>query len=324
MEQMKVVVVVGPTASGKSQLAIDIATQFDGEVISGDSMQIYRGMDIGTAKVTSQEMAGVPHHLIDICEPTQAYSVAQFQHDVRQLIAEIHGRGKLPIIAGGTGLYIQAVLMDYQFDEQRDSTMREQLQQQYALTPNHELHAILAQLDPETAEAIHPNNRQRVIRALEMVQTGQKKSEIVQAQKMLYDARIIGLDVPRTLLNERINFRVEQMVKQGLVAEVERLYQANLLGETAIKAIGYQEFIPYFQGQVSQEFAIEQVKIHSRRYAKRQMTWFKNQKLPIEWFAMTPETAQATKAAVFAYLRRTFNGQCVYRVCETDFVITKK
>ncbi|MGL4624241.1 MAG: tRNA (adenosine(37)-N6)-dimethylallyltransferase MiaA [Culicoidibacterales bacterium] len=311
MEEIKVVVVVGPTASGKSQLAIDIATQFDGEIISGDSMQIYRGMNIGTAKVTTEEMAGIPHYLIDICEPTQTYSVAQFQHDVRQLISDIHHRGKLPIIAGGTGLYIQAVLMDYHFDEQRDTTLREQLQAQYAQTTNDDLHAVLATIDWQAAQEIHPNNRQRIIRALEMAHSGQKKSAVAQAQKMLYDARIIGLDVPRELLNERINMRVDTMVDLGLINEVRDLYEANVLGETAVKAIGYQEFIPYFAGQVSEAFAIEQVKIHSRRYAKRQMTWFKNQKLPIEWFEMTPEVAVQTTQAVFNYLRRTFQAQCV-------------
>lgn len=324
MEEIKVVVVVGPTASGKSQLAIDIATQFDGEVISGDSMQIYRGMDIGTAKVTQQEMAGIPHHLIDICEPTQVYSVAQFQKDVRKLIAEIHSRGKLPVIAGGTGLYIQAVLMDYQFDDQSGSRIRDQLQIQYAETSNEDLHGILAALDQQTAAEIHPNNRQRVIRALEMAKIGQKKSEIVQAQRMLYDARIIGLDVPRELLKERINLRVDKMVEQGLIAEVEGLYRAQMLGETASRAIGYQELIPFFEGQVSEAFAIEQVKIHSRRYAKRQMTWFKNQKLPVEWFAMTPEIANETTQAVIAYLRRTFNGQCAYRNCEDDILTWKQ
>ncbi|MGL6228260.1 MAG: tRNA (adenosine(37)-N6)-dimethylallyltransferase MiaA [Culicoidibacterales bacterium] len=313
MEKLKVVVVVGPTASGKSQLAIEIAQQFDGEVISGDSMQVYQGMDIGTAKVTQSEMAGVVHHLIDICEPTQNYSVAQFQHDVRALIQNIQARGKLPIIAGGTGLYIQAVLMDYHFDQQRDTSVREQLIAQHQTTDNQTLHQLLVAADPKTASEIHPNNRQRVIRALEMVQTGQKKSEVQQAQTLLYDARIIGLDVPRELLNDRINLRVDLMREQGLLAEVEGLYRSNLLGETASKAIGYQEFYPYFAGEISADFAFEQVKAHSRRYAKRQMTWFKNQKLPIQWYEMTPETASTVTEAVCAYLRNSFQAQCVVK-----------
>ncbi|MGL4953527.1 MAG: tRNA (adenosine(37)-N6)-dimethylallyltransferase MiaA, partial [Culicoidibacterales bacterium] len=205
MEKLQVVVVVGPTASGKSQLAIEIAKQFNGEVISGDSMQIYQGMDIGTAKVTVADMAGIPHHLIDICDPSENYSVAQFQHDVRALILDIQSRGKLPIIAGGTGLYIQAVLMDYHFEQVRDTRVREQLERDHQQTDNQTLHSLLAVADPQTAQEIHPNNRQRVFRALEMVQTGQKKSEVQQAQTLLYDAKIIGLDVPRELLNARIN-----------------------------------------------------------------------------------------------------------------------
>lgn len=290
---MKVIVVVGPTASGKSQLAIDIAKVCHGEVISGDSMQIYRGMDIGTAKVTVDEMDGVPHHLIDICDPIQNYSVAQFQSDVRALIKDITQRGKVPIIAGGTGLYIQAVLMDYRFDAEQDTQLRDVLQKKYADVSNDELHAILADSDIATAKAIHPNNRQRVIRALEMVQLGKKKSTVQTATQFLYDAKIIGLDVPREMLNERINMRVDKMIQVGLVAEVAKLYETHALGETASRAIGYQEFFPYFTHQVSESFAIEQVKTHSRRYAKRQMTWFKNQKLPITWYEMTPQTQKS-------------------------------
>lgn len=278
--------IIGPTASGKTALSIRLAKEIDGEVINGDSMQIYRNMDIGTAKITEQEMEGVPHHLLNIKEPTEGFSVAEYQQLVRSKIEEIKSRGKTPIIVGGTGLYVQSVLYDFQFtkqavNEEVRSMYYEQLEQ---LGPK-AMHEKLAKIDPASAAEIHPNNTRRVIRALEMAElagVSRAEEQFNRGDVPLYKHLIIGMNMDRETLYERINLRVDLMLKAGLLDEVRALYDAGIRDVQAIKAIGYKEFYQYFDGFITLEEAIDQVKQNSRRYAKRQLTYFRN-KMEIEW-----------------------------------------
>lgn len=281
----KVIVVVGPTGVGKTKMGVALAKYFDGEVISGDSMQIYKTMDIGTAKVTKEETEGIVHHLVDIKNPDESYSVKEFQEEVRLKIKDISSRGKIPIIVGGTGLYIKAALYDYEFsDSQVDHNVYVEKYKNYT---NEELYNYLKTIDELTAKELHPNNRQRVLRAIAIYEsTGIKKSETLAKQnhEMIYDARFIGLTLPRDILYERINRRVDLMVKAGLLQEIDRLFNNNYSPDLqSMKAIGYKEWFAYYQGNQSLEETIELIKKNSRNYAKRQYTWFNNQ-LPVKWF----------------------------------------
>lgn len=288
--KQKLLVIIGPTAVGKTKLSIELAKQYNGEIISGDSMQIYRGMDIGTAKITKDEMEGIPHHLIDIKEPDENFSVAEFQTLVRAMIEEIAKKGKLPIIAGGTGLYIQSVIYDYQFsDVSGDEQFRLQLEERAKEIGNEALYKELIEVDPESASQIHPNNVRRVIRALEIYHlTGKTRHEFQKSQEpdLLYDTALVGLTMERDKLYDRINSRVNLMVEQGLLEEVKRLYHQGIRDCQSIQAIGYKEIYEYLDGKVSYEDAIEALKQNSRRYAKRQLTWFRN-KMDVKWFDMT-------------------------------------
>ncbi len=286
-----VVAVVGPTAVGKTSLSVEIARNFAGEVISGDSMQIYRGMDIGTAKITKEEMKGVPHHLIDIKQPDDTFSVAEFQQKVADCVKEITERNHLPIIAGGTGLYIQAALNGYIFaDEKRDDTYHKKLEDEIDCYGIDTLYAKLRSVDPEQAKKIHPNNKRRVIRALEVFEkTGKTMSEYQAAQQAdsPYRPVILGLDMERDLLYQRINTRVDEMVESGLVEEVKHLYNQGFSNSQSMKAIGYKEIIPYLNGEMTLDEAVGLLKRNSRRFAKRQLTWFKN-KMDIHWYTIDP------------------------------------
>ncbi|MGG2091212.1 tRNA (adenosine(37)-N6)-dimethylallyltransferase MiaA [Bacillus sp. S13(2024)] len=286
----KVIVIIGPTAVGKTKLSIELAKALNGEIISGDSMQIYRNMDIGTAKVTEEEMDGIPHYMIDIKNPEDSFSVAEFQELVRGHIADITKRGKLPIIVGGTGLYIQSVLYDYQFsDEPGDPVYRKQLEQQAEEYGVEYVHRKLEEVDSISAKRIHPNNVRRVIRALEIFHTtGQTMSDQLEQQEneLLYDVALIGLTMDRGLLYSRINLRVDIMMEQGLLAEVEYLYGDGVRDCQSIQAIGYKELYEYFEGKTSLEEAVTALKTNSRRYAKRQLTWFRN-KMDVNWFDVT-------------------------------------
>jgi tRNA dimethylallyltransferase len=288
--KQKLLVIIGPTAVGKTKLSIELAHRFNGEIISGDSMQIYKGMDIGTAKIKEEEMEGIPHHLIDIKEPNESFSVAEFQGLVRAKITEISNRGKLPMIVGGTGLYIQSVIYDYQFsDAPGDETIRRQLEERAKEIGSVALHQELTKLDPESARHIHPNNVRRVIRAIEVFHTsGKSLTEIQKEQQpdLLYDTALVGLTMEREMLYNRINARVGLMIEEGLLKEVGQLYQSGLRNCQSIQAIGYKEIYDYFDDLVSLEDAIENLKQNSRRYAKRQLTWFRN-KMDVKWFDMT-------------------------------------
>lgn len=281
MEKIPVYAVVGPTASGKSAYAIRLAKELDGEVISGDSMQIYRGMDIGTAKASAAEQQGVPHHLLDVAEITEGFSAGRFMELAKEKIAEIHGRGKTPIICGGTGLYIELLLTGKQLSENTaDEKLREELLQFANEQGNEALHARLAELDPKSAENIHPNNVKRVVRALEIaLTTGNTKSEADEKSREgenPYAPTIIRLTYgDREELYKKIDLRVRRMFEEGLENEVRTLWEKGLRETpTASQAIGYKEFYPYFDGEISLEQVEEDICRNTRRYAKRQETWF--------------------------------------------------
>ena len=281
----RVIVVIGPTSVGKTKMGVELAKAMNGEVISGDSMQIYKGMDIGTAKVTEQEMSGIVHHCINILEPTDEYSVKDFQDAVRFQIDDITRRGKLPIIVGGTGLYIKAALYDYEFSETKDN--HEIFRDKYKDYDNEQLYQHLINIDEKSALELHPHNRQRVLRAIEIYEeTGQKKSDIeaLQQHVCLYDAYFVGLTIERELLYSRINQRVDAMKEQGLEKEVTDIYHRGLeRSYQSMKAIGYKEWFDYFEGIIDKETVYENIKKHSRQYAKRQYTWFKNQ-FDVHWY----------------------------------------
>lgn len=310
MEQkQKLIVLIGPTAVGKTKLSIELAKKFNGEIISGDSMQIYKGMDIGTAKITREEMEGVPHHLIDIKEPDESFSTAEFQELVRMKINEISSRGKMPMIVGGTGLYIQSVIFDYHFTEApSDPVFRRSLEEEAETKGQEFVHGKLKEVDPESASRIHPNNVRRVIRALEIFHcTGKTAGELQENQspELLYETALIGLTMDRELLYNRINFRVDLMMEQGLLGEVKFFYEKGLKDCQSIQAIGYKELYEYFYSKISLEQAIENLKQNSRRYAKRQLTWFRN-KMNVEWFDMS-ESKDAEKK--FAEISKFIEGK---------------
>lgn len=289
-DKRKLVVLIGPTAVGKTKTSIELAKAFNGEIISGDSMQIYKRMDIGTAKITTTEMEGIPHYLIDIREPEEPFSAAEFQELARERIEDIAGRGKLPMIVGGTGLYIQSVLYDYHFSEAAtDNSFREIMENRAEQFGNQYLHDQLLEIDPQSAKRIHPNNIRRVIRALEVFHcTGKTMTELQSEQQAeaRYDAAIIGLTMEREKLYERINKRVDIMIQMGLLDEVKQLFQEGLINCQSIQAIGYKELYDYLYGRISFAEAVENLKQNSRRYAKRQLTWFRN-KMDVKWFDMT-------------------------------------
>ncbi|MGE6379864.1 tRNA (adenosine(37)-N6)-dimethylallyltransferase MiaA [Peribacillus muralis] len=286
----KLLVIIGPTAVGKTKMSIEMAKLFNGEIISGDSMQVYKGMDIGTAKIKREEMEGVPHYLLDIKEPDEPFSAAEFQERANACIEDIQSRGKLPIIVGGTGLYIQSVIYDYQFSEApSDLEYREGLEVQIRESGIDPVFDQLREVDPESAKRIHPNNVRRVIRALEIFHcTGKTMSEQLDDQptELKYETCIIGLSMEREKLYQRIDERVEGMVEEGLIQEVQSFYDQGLKDCQSIQAIGYKEIYDYFDGRVSVVEAVETLKQNSRRYAKRQLTWFRN-KMDVIWFNMT-------------------------------------
>jgi len=267
-----VVIIAGPTGVGKTKMAVELAKHYNTEIISGDSMQIYKGLDIGTAKVTTSEAQGITHHMIDIIEPTKDYSVAQYQRQVRHLINTFQTKNKRPIIAGGTGYYIKSVLHDFDFSEAHQSTTFEQ---QFESTNNEALHSYLASLDKASSETMHPNNRKRVLQALYRVMHGKKKSALKEPAP-LYDYCLIVLSMDRKTLYERIDQRVDQMMAEGLVEEAKMLYDSTP-STTASKAIGYKELFGYFEGDYDLKEAIRLIKRNTRRYAKRQFTYFNNQ-----------------------------------------------
>lgn len=276
----KVLAVVGPTASGKTSLGVELAKKYDGEVISADSMQIYKGLDIASAKPTVQEMQGIPHHLIDFLDRDVSFSVSDYVKLANEKIQDVLSRGKLPVIVGGTGLYIDSLLENVKFSEGgSDGEYRAELYRLAREKGNEFLYQKLVETDPVSAESIHMNNTVRVVRALEVFHvTGRRLSELKAESRLVespYDSLIIGLNFhDRQILYDRINRRVDEMVENGLVGEAESLWRESGM-KTASNAIGYKELIPYFENKVTLESCIDSIKQETRRYAKRQLTWFR-------------------------------------------------
>jgi len=271
----------GPTASGKTALAVMLAQELNGEVVSCDSMQIYKGMEIGTAAPTKAEMANIPHHLIGICSPDESFSAAQWVQLAQECIHDISVRGKLPVFCGGTGLYLDSLTKIAHYkDDDRDDSIRDELLQIAVSRGNDVLHNMLAEIDPDAAEAIHPNNVKRVVRAIEIFRTtGKTKTEIDKLQTSeavrYQEFRVILTFQNRDVLYDRINRRVGMMMDSGLLEEARKLYLTGDKNGTAQQAIGYKEFYPYFDGFCTLEEAVEQIRQSSRQYAKRQITWFR-------------------------------------------------
>lgn len=303
MEKIKLVVVCGATGTGKTRLAIDIARRFLGEVVSADSMQIYRYMDIGTAKPTAEERARCPHHLIDFVEPDAEFSVADYAPLAHEKIAEIASRGRLPILCGGTGLYINSVVNDISFGEQEaDPRLRRELNEIAEREGGERLIEMLSEFDPVSAERLHPNNRRRVVRAIEFYRkTGVPISEHQERTKRAesrYDPIMFEISYPREVLYERIDRRVDLMLGDGLLSEVETLRARGFTSDmNSMKGIGYKELFEYLDGKCALTEAVENIKRGSRRYAKRQLTWFRRDGRII---SLDPDGAEEEAAARIA------------------------
>jgi len=277
----KVIVIAGPTATGKTALAVRLAKELSGEVISADSVQLYKGLDIGSAKPTKEEMMGVPHHMIDILEPYATFSVADFCARAKETIEDIKSRNRVPIIAGGTGLYISSLTDNVAFsDEEQDDSVRETLYKELDAIGKDAMYARLLKIDPEAASSIHPNNTKRVIRAIEIYEkTGKTMTQQNKASKLTkspYDFILCALTCERALLYERIDSRVDKMVEAGLFDEVSALLKSGVdRACQSMQGIGYKEAVLYLDGEMSRDEAVALIQKNSRNYAKRQLTWFR-------------------------------------------------
>ena len=296
-----VIVIVGPTGVGKTKLSVELAKLVNGEIISGDSVQVYKEMDIGSAKVREEEKEGIEHYLLDIKNIEEDYSVYDFQKEVRDKIELIASKGKIPILVGGTGLYLKAALYDYEFNKEDTTSFNE-----YNELSNQEAYDLLMKLDEIEAKKLHPNNRVRVVRALNIIESNKmSKTELLarQEHKLLYNASFIGLTSSREKVYERINMRVDKMVEMGLLEEVKGLYD-KYKGKrySSLKAIGYKELFDYFDGVLTKEEALELIRKRSRNYAKRQYTWFNNQ-FDVKWFETDFEDFNNTVNDVLIYLK---------------------
>lgn len=277
----KLICVVGPTATGKTALAVEIAGKCGGEIISADSMQIYKQMDIGTAKPDEEEMQGIKHYMIDEVSPFESFSVNDFVIRAKKYIGEIHAKGKIPIVAGGTGLFVDSLINNVSFTKtEKDPGLRKTLEDEAEKYGNVYVHEKLKRIDPESAERIHPNNLKRVIRAIEIYETSgitmteQNKRSLLEPSP--YDISMLGLTAPREYLYERINKRVDVMLEKGLIDEVKSLKASGLdLTYNSMQGIGYKETLLYLDGKLTLDELGEKIKTESRRYAKRQITWFK-------------------------------------------------
>ena len=299
----QIAVILGPTATGKSHCGIALAQALDGEIISGDSMLVYRGMDIGTAKPTAEELALVPHHMVDILPPA-SFNVVDFKERAERLIDEITARGKLPIIVGGTGLYIKALLEDYKFSSKgEDSALRAELEALLAEQGKEELYDRLVKSAPAEAGKIDINNTRRVIRAIEAAESGDDLSHS-KSEELVYDAAVFGLRMERSALYDRINRRVDIMLEQGLIEETRRLLEEGVPESAqSMQAIGYRQTVLYLKGEWDKAIAVDKIKQATRNFAKRQFTWYK--KMPyVKWFNLDAEpnyenvTAEMIKTVV--------------------------
>ena len=309
-----IVVLTGPTAVGKTELSIQLAKVIGGEIISADSMQVYKHMDVGSAKITPEEMDGVRHYLVDELEPFDEFHVVKFQEYAQKYLNEIYAHGKIPIIAGGTGFYIQALLNDIDFTEQEsDSAYRKELEALAEEHGNQYLHDRLKEVDPESAEAIHPNNRKRVIRALEFYQeTGRKISEHNAKEQMRtspYNFAYFVLNDERSHLYKRIDARVDKMIEDGLEAEVRRLKEMGCTKDmVAMQGIGYKEMLSYLDGSYSLEEAVYIIKRETRHFAKRQITWFKRER-DVIW--LNKNEIDYKNEAILAYMIKILKEKAI-------------
>ena len=290
----KIIVIVGPTGVGKTKLSIMLAKKYDGEIINADSMQIYRGLNIGTAKVTKEEMEGIKHHLFDIRNVDEEYSIYEYQKDCRKKIDEILKRNKTVIIVGGTGLYIKSALYDYKLDENIINDV-------YDDVSTEDLYSRLINMDKDALEKINPHNRRRIVNAINYYQNNNSSITKNISDKLLYNACFIGLTTNRDELYNIINNRVDKMVELGLVEEVKSFYDKKIYTKPLIGGIGYKELYKYFDGDIELDEAIDLIKKNSRRYAKRQYTFFNN-KLSIKWFNTNYSNFDDTYNEVVSYL----------------------
>ena len=284
MTKNKLIILAGPTASGKTSVSIDLAKRIGGEIISADSMQVYKYMDVGTAKISVEEMQGVKHHLIDVLDPKEDFNIVKFQNMVKCSIEEIVKNGHIPILVGGTGFYIQSIIYDIDFNNEDDnSDIRKELEKEYDTYGADFMHEKLKKMDIASADSIHKNNKKRIIRAIEFFLINNEPisshNEVQRKKNSPYDYRFFVLNPPRDILYERINKRVDIMVENGLVGEVKKLREMGLSMENiSMQGIGYKEILEYLDGEVSLESAIENIKQNTRHMAKRQVTWFKREK----------------------------------------------
>ena len=308
MKKTPLIVVAGPTASGKTGLAIEIAKAINGEIVSADSMQIYKYMDIGTAKATREEQSQCPHHLLDIIEPDCEFSVADYTKLAHEVIADITARGKIPVMCGGTGLYIDSVVNDVEFGElDTDYRLRDELQELAENEGAEKLIEILREFDPVSAERLHPNNLKRVIRAIEFYKTSgipiSEHQEMTKQKESRYDAIMFMINHDREVLYDRINRRVDIMLEDGLIDEVKHLMKKGYSPDlNSMQGIGYKEMIIHFNGDITFSEAVEAIKQNSRRYAKRQLTWFRRNE---EINLLSPQNA--TEEAL-KLIKNKFNG----------------
>lgn len=288
----KIIVITGPTAVGKTKLSIELAKKYHGEIINADAVQVYKGLDIGSAKVTKEEMEGIPHHLFDIKEVDEDYTIYHYQMDSRKLIFEIQERGNTPILVGGSALYIKAALYDYKLSEEKENNTYDNLSTE-------ELYSELISLDKDIQ--IDKNNRRRLIRAINYYKENNKSINENITDKLLYNAIFIGLTTERENLYNKINNRVDIMIKEGLLDEVKAFYKKGIRTKPLLSAIGYKELYEYFDGNVSLDIAIDNIKKNSRHYAKRQYTFF-NHQLPVVWFETNYNDFNNTIEKVSSYI----------------------
>lgn len=291
MRKERLLVLIGPTAVGKTALSIELAKRLPIEIISGDSMQVYRGMDIGTGKATEEEQQNIPHHLLDIRDPDEPFSVTEFKDRAQTLIRDINQRGKWPLIVGGTGLYVEAVCYNYEFsDAPIDENFRKRLRERAAASGSEELHRELQQADPDAAERIHPNDLRRIIRALEVIElTGEPFSHYQKGARKPspYDLRIVGLTMDRQMLYKRIEERIDKMLEQGWLEEVKALRNQGYTNEAvSMQALGYKELVQHLEGQLEYSEAVRLIKRNTRRFAKRQLSWFRHME-EVHWVDIT-------------------------------------
>lgn len=288
----KIIVITGPTGVGKTKLSIALAKVLNGEIINADSMQIYKGLNIGTAKIKDAEKENIPHHLFNIKEVTEDYSAYNYQQDGRKKIKEVLNKNKTPIIVGGTGLYIKALLYDYHFNKEENINT-------FETDSTSELYKMLIGKEPNTI--IHKNNRQRIIRRLNMLNNNSSNNK--NGNNLLYDVIFIGLTLPRDILYKRINKRVDLMIEEGLINEVKYFYNKNIRSKAINTGIGYKELYTYFDNNISLEDAIDLIKKNTRRYAKRQYTWFNNQ-MKVNWFNVNLDNLNNTLETIINFIKQ--------------------